>query len=565
VVTRPPDGHAEAPRDVEADVDVLVVGAGPVGLTAALLLERLGCSVRVMERRDGPQRAPAAHVVNARTFEVWRQVGLDVDRLRAHALDPADAGAVHWVVALGGEVLGRLPFERQSDEELALTPTPLRNLSQHRLEPLLVEELARVGVPVHYRHCWESCVQDGHGVTSRLGGPDGPVRVASRWLLACDGASSPVRRTTGIEPEGPHQLQSFVMVHFAADLRRLVKDHPGILYFVCDPASGGAFVAHDIDREWVYMLPFDPGVETASAYSPERCEALVRRAMAEPAVDLEVRTVSTWTMTAQVAARYRHGRIFLVGDSAHRFPPTGGLGLNTGIQDAHNLAWKLAAVTHDGADAVLLDSYERERRGVAQGNARVSLENALKLVEVPVALGADPDPAVAVANLRATLADPTGRAAVAAAIAAQATHFDMCGLQLGYRYQLDGRDRDDGAGAGDELDARHDGEASARDPVRHYTPSSRPGGRLPHGWVCRGGAMCSTLDLIPLDRGVLIGGPTWNADADLRVGRDFDDPDGWWSRVLRLPPEGALLVRPDQHIAARFRHPPASSGSSSLV
>ena len=140
------------------------------------------------------------------------------------------------------------------------------------------------------------------------------------------------------------------------------------------------------------------GVEAAEAYTPAHCEGLVRAALADPDVPFEVVTVATWTMTAQVAPRFRDGRVFLVGDAAHRFPPTGGLGLNTGVADAHNLVWKLAAVDGGTADARLLDSYERERRPVAQRNAAVSLDNALKIVEVSTALGADPDPAVFQAN-----------------------------------------------------------------------------------------------------------------------------------------------------------------------
>ncbi len=508
--------------DIAQSVDVLIAGAGPVGLTAALLLQRLGLTVEIVDQRGGPQRAPAAHVVNARTFEVWRQIGLDLDRILAMAKDPADAGAVHWVTKLGGEVIGSLPFERQGDEVYALTPTPLRNLSQHKLEPLLRDELARVGVTVRYGHRWESAEQDDTAVRSVIERAGAAATVTSRWLLACDGAGSPVRRWLGIEPIGPRVLQHFVMVHLDANFRTMVKDAPGVLYWVCDTASGGVFVAHDIDSEWVYMLPFDPELENAAAFTVERCEGLVRSALADHEAEFSVRAVGTWTMTAQVAERYREGRAFLVGDAAHRFPPTGGLGLNTGVQDAHNLGWKLAAVASGTATDELLNTYESERRPVAQHNADVSLENAAKLIEVPVAIEEGGD--------------------VSTAIAHQATHFDMLGLQLGFVYD------------------------TGVDPVREYVPTNRPGARLPHGWVERAGTTISTLDLVPLAGPILLlgpeaagPGPEHAANLEIMsIGNDVHDPNGWWSETLAMERDAALYIRPDQHIGTA----PATSSNT---
>jgi 2-polyprenyl-6-methoxyphenol hydroxylase-like FAD-dependent oxidoreductase len=493
-------------------VDVLVVGAGPVGLTAALLLAELGHTVRVVERRPTSQRAPAAHVLNARTFEIWRQAGVDVDAIRARAQSPEDAGRVYWVHRLGGEVHGWLQYEQQGDDQLAITPTPLRNLSQHLLEPLLVAELGRRGVEVEYSTEWAGrrwpdagdTTSDGTDrvVTSELASPHGTDVVESAWLLACDGASSAVRRSCGIPMQGPDQLQRFSMVHFRADLTALVGDHRGVLYWVCDPASSGTFVSHGNGGEWVYMCPHRDDAEQHLQHALERT------------IDVEVIGTSNWMMTSQLAERYRDGRVLLAGDAAHRFPPSGGMGLNTGVGDVHNLAWKLSHVLRGTADATLLDTYETERRPVAARNAQASLENAMRMGEV----------------FRA-LASP-GRSGLADAIAHQATHFDMLGLQLGYRYGGEQPPLDD-------------------DTVRRYTPSPMPGCRLPHGWLERNSEVCSSLDLVPLGRHVTIGGPG-RADTDLCVGRDFADPHGWWHATMGLSATHAVRVRPDQHIEAHI-------------
>ena len=395
-------------------VDVVIVGAGPTGLTAAHLCARLGLSAIVLERREGPQRSPAAHVVNARTFEIWRQAGVDMEPVFDECLSPEEAGEVHWVTELGGEVVGSLPFERQGDEMLAVTPTPIRNLSQHRLEPLLLS----AHLDVRYGHTWLSMTEQPDRVGVVVGGPQGEYRIEASHLLAADGAASPVRRSLGIETTGPRTIQSFVMVHLGADFRSLVGDATGVLYFLVDPAAGGPFVNHGADREWVFMHDWDPEAEPMEAFSETRCRDLVTAALADPTADFDVLGISHWHMSAQIADTYRSGRTFLVGDAAHRFPPTGGLGLNTGVADVHNLVWKIAAVEAGWAEASILDTYEAERRPVAQFNCDQSLHNALKLSEVPMAFGFTRDLGASGQLVADVLSDPERRAGVEDAIAA---------------------------------------------------------------------------------------------------------------------------------------------------
>jgi 2,4-dichlorophenol 6-monooxygenase len=536
---------------LRVEVPVLVVGAGPVGLVTSILLARLGIASLVVERRGGPHRAPQAHVVNPRTLEILGAAGIDVGRLRTLATPRADGGHVAWVTSLTGEELGRLPYERQGDDALAFTPTPLLNLSQHLLEPVLLESLGGSVGRVRYGHECQSLEQDDSGVSARVRdlASDQIYDVRSRWVVAADGAGSRTRKALGIAMDGPDRIQSFVMIHFRADLRALVADRPAILYWTLDPDRLGAFVAHDIDRTWVFMHPFDPGTESAARYTEDVCAAIVRRAIGRDDVALEVLDAAPWTMTAQVAERYRAGRVFLAGDAAHRFPPSGGMGMNTGIQDAHNLVWKLHAVEEGAASPALLDTYEAERRPVAQRNAEQSLQNAMKLLEVFEAVGL-PGGQGSRADFDSALADPDARARLARAIESQQDHFDMLGLQIGFAY-------DRGAVVPDGSAVRE-----AANPVRDHLPTSRPGARLPHAWVERNGKRVSILDLVRYDGFTVIVGrddDAWERAArgvgarTLVPGRDFTDPEGTWAAVAELGSAGVLLVRPDQHVAWRTR------------
>jgi 2,4-dichlorophenol 6-monooxygenase len=528
----------------DIDVDVLIVGAGPVGMLGGILASRHGLTALVVERRDGPQTSPAAHVVNARTYEICRQAGLDMERIFAAGKSEVDAGHVNFVTRLSGDLIGRLPFERQGEACLEYTPTPLRNLSQHRFEPILADELrASAGAELRYRHQWEHSEDLDDGVVSDIVDLDTgeTTRVRSGYVIGCDGAGSRVRKLLGIEMVGPPLIQCYLMIHFAANLRALTADRPAVLHFTLDPEASGAFIAHDVESDWVFMHAIDPSTESVDDYDDDRCVEVIEKA-AGTRLDAQILGKATWWMSSQTADSMGRGRIFLAGDSAHRFPPTGGLGLNAGVQDIHGLMWRIAAVVAGRASDALLDSYEIERIPVAQNNAHQSLTNAIKMVEMPAALGTDAEPTRE--RLHASLNDPTKADDIAAAVELQREHFDLFGLQLGYIYA--------------EGVLVPEGPPAEPGSPSDYEPTARPGARVPHAWLGETGGR-STLDLVPIDRPVLFsfgdhdawGNALGSADVvTVRVGVDTPALDSW-RKVCDVGESGALLVRPDHHVAWR--------------
>jgi 2-polyprenyl-6-methoxyphenol hydroxylase-like FAD-dependent oxidoreductase len=393
---------------------VLVIGAGPVGLIVSGLLSQRGVANLVVERRCEARRAPAAHVIRRRPMEILEGLGV-ADAVRCAAALPLEF--VTWCATLGGVEVGRLDLRPPDPATGERLPEPWTNCPQNLLEPILLRHAARR--PEARIALGAECIaidQTGGAVSARIRRDDGTEQtVAAAWAIAADGAGSPTRRRLGIPMEGPGPLARFWMVHFEADLRPWVEQRSGPLFWILNPRSPGCLIVHDPRRSHVFMMPRQ-GSEDEGKTIPERLAA----ALAVP-VTPEILSVDSWSPHVQVAARYRDGRIFLVGDAAHRFPPTGGLGLNTGIQESQDLVERLARVVVGSEAAALLDGYEARCRPVAQANADQSFENLKRLARISGVIGEWPDlPAL---EKRLASLTPAERGRLADAIEAQRSHF----------------------------------------------------------------------------------------------------------------------------------------------
>ena len=503
---------------------MLIVGGGPVGLAASVLLSDLGVDSLVVERSSATSDHPKAHVVNTRTMEIFRSLGV-ADAVREASIGSTMLGYVRWVRSLAGEELAHLTRGGGT-----LPPSPERSTScaQDRVEQVLLAATAHRRGLVRFGTEAISVDPDDDGVTVTFA--DGR-RQRARYVIAADGATSGVRAQLGVTMDGLPELATMVGTYFHADLSRWTDERPALLYWVLNSAAPGTFIALDGVERWMFhrSLPPDaPDVEADKAAAG----SLVRVAIGDPDVEVDVRSVRPWRMTAQIADRYRVGRVFLAGDAAHRFPPTGGLGLNTGVQDAHNLAWKLARVLSGASPEALLDTYEQERRPVAQQNCDFSVDNARAGSTI---VGPGVADTIAALESGGTAASEA-RARLRADVEANRAHFGGIGMDLGFTYQA-------GALVTDSA------PMPPPDPAT-YTPAGHPGARAPHLLIDAGSGPISTLDRFGRDFVLLVAGPTgpWGAQPTIEI------PPG---EPYGLEPGGAALVRPDGHIAWRCITPPA--------
>jgi putative polyketide hydroxylase len=538
-------------------VDVVVIGAGPVGLTAAHLLQKLGISSVVFERNKSTSFHPRGHVVNARTMEIFRQIGVE-DAVADVSLPIHRHAGVGFMTSLAGDELGVIwtrEGAKPTEQELSSSPSLKRSCPQDELEPVLRIALERAGPAgiVCFGHEIVEIGQESDSVRLRwIAADSSEGMVEAKYVIAADGARSFVREALGVKMSGGSMGQQ-IGVYFRADLTPWLRDRPYLLWWIYNAKTTGVFISLDGRTRWTYNFAYGQE-EARSDFTTERCEAIIRAAVGAEDVEIDIQSILPWRMQARVAEQFRIGNVFLAGDACHPLPPTGGQGMNTGVADVHNLVWKIAYVLSGGAPRELLSTYEPERIPVGRFNVEQSKRNAEKMANSGLAgmLANDKD-------VSSKIEGPEGhgvRERLAREIPKQREHFDYPGQNLGVAY--------------DSPIIVGDGTPPVPMTIDRYTPSARPGSRAPHFWLMDDGMEVSSLDLFDYSGFTLLAGKDGEPWADAftgvmaqmglrgrayRIGAPGHPAarDGDWLDRYELLESGAVLVRPDGHVAWRSR------------
>lgn len=560
-------------------VPVLIVGGGSSGMMTSIMLSSYGIDHLMIERHEGTSILPKAHYLNQRAMEVFRQYGI-ADDVYAVGTPIDKMASVVWQTTLGGDgpLSGKQFYKMDCFGGGALTkryerdsPCMSTNHPQLRLEPIMREHAEkRAPGKVLFNHELTEMSQNADAVTAtvvdRATGKS--FTVEADYLVGADGGKT-IGPMIGASMVGLHDLLDIVTAHMKADFSQWWEDDVLIAHFLNPEAgsypSGGNMVPMGptwgrYSEEWAFHFAFLPGDD--SDLDATQMVGKIRELLGVGEVPIEIIQISHWSVQGSVADKFQEGRVFLVGDSCHRHPPTTGLGMNTCVQDAQNLAWKLAAVIKGKADPALLDTYGVERQPVAMRIVDWALFTMQNHFVIDAGMGLLPIPvppemhrAVFEIFFSDTPMGASRRARFEEVVKTQRTEFQAHDLEIGYSYPV---------GA-----LVPDGSAPPPfDPMgSEYYPTTRPGHRLPHAWLEAAGKRISTHDLSVADgRFVLITGAKgddWAKAAAAAaekfgieifvaaIGNDYRDVDGQWAHVREIADDGAVLVRPDNYVAWR--------------
>jgi len=555
------------------ETDVLIVGSGPAGSSAGLALGTYGIPNMIVTKYGWLANSPRAHLNNQRTMEILRDLGIEPEVI-AKASPQDILGNAVFCTSLAGEELGRLRMfgtepRRRADHTLA-SPCSMCDLPQNFLEPIILGAAAERGTKVRFLSEYLSSRQDTGGVTAEVKDriSDQTYQIRAKYLLGADGANSKVAEDADLPLEGKMGVAGSLNIVFRCDLTKYVSYRPSVLYWVLQPGCDVGGVGMGVIRmvrpwnEWLAIWGYDINAG-APQLTDQAAEAIVRNLIGDQHVPIEIRSSSLWTVNDMYATRYSRGRVFCMGDAVHRHPPMNGLGSNTSIQDAYNLAWKLALVLKGKANPGLLDTYNEERVPIGQQIVKRANKSIGETGPIFEALGLQPGIEVAQmwrnmeARKNATPEAAAQRENLRKAILQKNYEFNTHGVELNQRYR--------------SAAVVSDGTPEPpfeRDAELYFHPTTWPGARLPHVWLQKDGRQISTLDIAGKGRFVVltgIGGERW-IEAARKVssaheiaiegfvigpGRDFTDLYGEWAEAREIGESGCLMVRPDAHVGWR--------------